>query len=116
MSDLKDFPNERYIVTEEKMERALHYLINTDDRCAKLQAKASKLKNGFKAAEALAFIAEEGNATERKAQAPASEICKTQNEQWEDAQADYLLEKNRRDTAQTIIDVWRSKNASQRKS
>lgn len=98
------------------MERALHYLINTDDKCAKLQAKAGKLKNGIKAADALAFIAEEGNATERKAQAPASNICKKQNEQWENAWANYLLMNNRRKTAQTIIDVWRSKNASQRRS
>lgn len=104
------------MLDDKRMEKAITYLVNTDQECADKQALADGLKKGFSIVKAIAFTEAEGTVTAREHAAYNSQAYKDHKEKWENALADFLRIKNKRDTECTVIDCWRSINANQRRS
>lgn len=104
------------LITNQKLEKALKYLCETDLSCAKAQALAEGLKKGFSVVKAIAFTESKETSAAAKEQGAyrSTEYIKHKND-WENALADYLFIKNKRDTAVLITDIWRSENSSRNK-
>lgn len=103
-------------LTVERMERALEYLAETDQAYAEYKASLLRCEILCKRVRARVFVTEEGSNELRKAKAEL-------NPEVEEAdkflvEATLYLEglKAKRSRAEIVIDVWRSLNASQRKS
>ena len=103
-------PEEQRYDWHTRAESAAHFLTETDRQVAELRQKYEKDKRQAKRVWSAIFLRVDGNIEERKAQ------CET-NPDYDLAQAaemTSLLEwealRNRRDTANTVIEFWRSWN------
>lgn len=101
---------------EARVEKCLNYLAETDESFANLKASVGALEHGIKIAEAIGFLDAEGTQETRKAEARASSGYEKAVESWENAKADFHLLENKRNRAFVEIEVWRSVNASRRKT
>lgn len=104
------------MITQDKMESAMEYLAQTDHDYANEKAQVERSEILRKRIRARIFLTSTGTVAERQAQA---EI----NEEAEQADADYCKTiaafetlKARRQRAELVIEVWRSLEASRRKS
>lgn len=103
------------MISTARMEKALIYLAESDEPCARALGLMEGLRKQLKTIEAMAFIEAEAPSAAAKTQiAYASTDYKLHVEKYQNAIADYHLYKNKRDTENTLIDVWRSLNASRR--
>ena len=101
---------------EKQIERAIHYLTETDKTFADLKAAVGALEHGIKIAEALGYLQAEGPQEARKAAARSSNEYRQAVDEWENCKAEFHLIENKRNRATTEIDVWRSLNANQRRA
>lgn len=99
-----------------KVEDALEYLADTDEPHARAKAMVKALEHKIKTVRALTFLQSAGTVAEREAQSLVSKEYCDVVEQYENAVADYELMENRRQRAQLEIDVWRTTEASRRKT
>ena len=102
------------LVSEERLEKALTYLAETDEPAALAKAKAESLKVYGKTAKAYGFIDATGTVAERAAiSVTTDEYLKWQKE-LESAIMDSEQYINKRSTEAGIREVWRSLNANRR--
>jgi len=102
------------IVKEEEIQRAVDYMKNTDEPAAAAKGVLSKLEDSKKTILAIEFLKHKGSAAECQKRAEASDKYCHQLEMIAEAVYDFELLRNRRSTATTVIDIWRSENANRR--
>lgn len=102
-------------INQERMEAALQYLIDTDFEFAQLDGEVKQTENKADLAKQIAFVRSEGsNIKEKEAKAEMSEGYQNALDAHTSAYIAFKKVKAKRDTAQTVIDVWRSLNAARR--
>jgi len=104
------------IVTNEKVGKALHYLATTDEDYAKAKGLMDGLKKQEDTILAMEYLAQPSDkgVSDRNKAALTAQAYTVWREKYEQAVIDYELYRNKRATAETIIEVWRSLNANRR--
>lgn len=104
-------------VSQEKMEKALKYLAETDIDYGTAKGRAEGIKYHLKIAKAQAMVAQigkDGTVAEKEARAETDEAYKAKVEEYANACLDRDVMGAKRKTAELIIEVWRSVNAGRR--
>jgi vacuolar-type H+-ATPase subunit B/Vma2 len=102
------------LVSEDRMEKALMYLAETDEPAALARAKAERLKVYGKTAKAYGFLDATGTVAEREAISVTTKQYLKWLEDLESAIMDSEQYSNKRSTEAGIREVWRSLNANRR--
>ena len=105
------------MINEEKLQKALTYLAETDVPCAKARGLLAGFERQEKTIKAIAFLDSTGTKltmAEREAMAYSSPAYREHTQKIADATTDYEIMRNRRLTAELIVEVWRSMNANRR--
>jgi len=102
------------MVSDEKMERALEYLADTDERVAHLHADCLRAEYLADVAESLAYKMAEGTVEDRKREAKATQAVKDAKDKYFAAVVAYEAMRAKRKRAELTVDVWRSINANRR--
>lgn len=102
------------VVSDEKLQKALVYLAETDTPCAEAKALYEGLKDQLKTIQAVAFQDASGSVESRKADSYASIAYQNHVRKIQDALFEYEAMRNKRLTAGMIVEVWRSENANRR--
>lgn len=99
-----------------KLDEAMDYLAKTDLPCAKAKALVEFLAESRKSVKADLYLSAAGSSSaEREQMAYADDAYKDHLEKYQAAIYDYELMRNRRERAKLIVEVWRTKQANQRK-
>ena len=96
-------------------ETALNYLVNTDEEAARAKALYDGLYEQRKTVRAMQFLNATGSAAERTEKANGSIEYQEHLKAIKDAQLDYEILRNKRQSQVSVIDMWRSVNSNQRK-
>ena len=102
------------MISESRLQQSLTYLAETDEPAAKAKGLMEGLKNQEKSILAAAFLETDGTVAEREARSRVSPDFTKWRETYENAVLMYETVKNKRNTEATVIEVWRSLNASRR--
>ena len=104
------------MISDERLQKALTYLAETDELAAKAKALVASLEAKKKTVVALAFSAAagKGGIGEREHLAHASQEYLDWTEDYENAVVEYETFRNKRRTEESIVEVWRSMNANRR--
>jgi hypothetical protein len=100
------------IISEERLEKALRYLANSDADVAQLKAEVSRREYAAKLARAKVFLMSEGSVEQKKALAESSEGVQEAENNLADTIAAFEALKAKRQTEALIVDVWRSLNSA----
>ena len=101
---------------ESHVEQKLKFLAETDARYAQLYAAKDAYKEKVKLHKAKAFLEASGTVAERQAISDCHPDVERAINEHENMTADFVLLKSERERAETVIDVWRSLNASRRRT
>lgn len=106
------------MITDDRLSRALQYLAETDEPCAKARGLLAGLERQEKTVKSIALLETSGQKltiSEREAVAYSSSAYREHTQKIADATTDYETMRNRRLTAEMIVEVWRSMNANRRR-
>ena len=95
------------MVSDERAEKALTYLVETDEPCAMAQSRWEGLHQLRHQAE--------GYAVKEKEKTKKDGTFKAYVEKVEEAKYEYLRMKNKRNTEALFIETWRTESANRRK-
>ncbi|MCP5014292.1 MAG: hypothetical protein GY938_20055 [Ketobacter sp.] len=99
----------------QRAEDATDFLTKTDEKLAELKVKHERDKRKAKNIWSAIFLRVEGNIEERKAQAEGHPEYQTAQAAEMTSLLEYEKVRNRRDTADTVIEFWRSYNSAKTK-
>jgi hypothetical protein len=102
------------VISEERADKALEYLVGTDKEAAELKGQMLIKEQLCKVARAEAFRKATGSVESRKAEAETSIAVAAADGEFNEATVEYETVRNRRSTAVTIIDMYRTEEASRR--
>ena len=102
------------MISQQRLEKALTYLAETDEPLAEAKGEILRLENLIKRVNYRLFLSAEGSVEARKAAAGKSEETAKLEEELVSATVRYEGMKAKRETESTIVEVWRSINASRR--
>jgi len=102
------------MISLQRMEKALTYLAETDERAAKAKALSDGMTEQRKTIKAMVYLQATGTNGEREQKAYASQSYKDHLEKMESTSIDWEILKNKRKTEELIVDAWRSLNANRR--
>lgn len=102
------------IVSEERMEKSLRYLAETDQEEANLKGEVARSEAKWKAKRDIVFRHLDGTVADRTAEANTHPDVLVALEEHHSAITNHAAVYNKRKTEMIIIDVWRSENASRR--
>jgi hypothetical protein len=102
------------IVSDGRCQKALDYLIHSDEDCAKLKTAVAEKEYMLDLAKKRVFLSAEGNIEERKAIAEVSNDVQEAVLAHLKALVAFEQVKARRTTAALLVDTWRSVNANRR--
>lgn len=94
---------------------AIQYLISTDEELAKAKTLYEALYEQKKTIQAVEFLKSSGSAAERTQKALASDEYILHLSLIKDAQIDFEVLRNKRQSQSSVIDMWRSVNSNQKK-
>lgn len=103
-------------ITQDRMEEALDYLLETDASCAALGADAERLEFKAKRTKAAVFKLSDGNVAERNATAETSGDTDAAYELYFKALEKFNAVKNKRSTEAIVFEAWRSLNPNRRQA
>lgn len=103
------------MISEDRVEKALTFLRQTDELCAKAKALMKGLDDQKKTVHAIQSLNAEGAQGAKDKVAFASPEYSAHLEKVASSIYDYEELKNRRDTEILVIETWRSMNANQRR-
>ena len=103
-------------INPERIERALHYLAETDLSYAEAKAALESAEILRKRVRARVFLTEDGTVAERQAEAETHHDTEAADDQYVQAIKAFEELKARRQRAELLIDVWRSLEATRRKA
>ena len=98
----------------ERAERALTFLIESDEQFAVMKTEARRAELHLKKAKAAKFLTATGNIEARKAMAEMAPFVLDAEKAWLDAEQDYETLRNRRDSATLLWEHWRSLNSARK--
>jgi len=104
------------VISADRLQRALTYLAETDEPCARAKGLMEGLKGQEKTILATEFLQTDGTVAEREARARISKAYSEWHEKYEQSVVDYEILRNKRGTESQIIEVWRSLEATKRAS
>ncbi len=97
------------------VEKAVDYLVSTDKEAAMARAMMLFIEDKKKTIKATEMVKKDGAISSREmeayASAPYLEVC----EEYKDAVYDYELLRNRRKSAELVVECWRTESANQRR-
>lgn len=102
------------LISEARLEKALHYLATTDERFAHLKVELERKRYLLELARKKQFLLWTGTIDERKAQAETSKEVQDSIDAELDAMLRYEKERAKRTTETLIVDVYRTQEASRR--
>jgi hypothetical protein len=102
------------MISEERCEKALRYLAETDEQAAELKADVDRSEYKAKAMKAACFLTLAGTVAEREAQSQANDSVKQAYEAHFKAIRDYQAVANKRALQVLVVEVWRSLQANRR--
>jgi hypothetical protein len=102
------------MISEERAEKALRYLVDTDEPCALAKAEMERAEYGWKATREAVFTHAEGTVAERQAIAATHHATKEAHERYCAAVALYSKMANKRDTEKIVLDMFRTLSANRR--
>ena len=102
-------------VSQERMERALTYLAQTDEEYAKAKALVEGLKESMKPVKANLFLRFKGGVSEREQMALGHPDYAIHIEKYQQAIQDFEYIRAKRLTETLIVDCWRSLNSARGK-
>lgn len=103
-------------VSDERMEKAMRYLAETDAKSAVLKADVARHEYIKKRKRAIVFLSATGSVEERKAKAEVSdEVEKAENDYTKALEESEAIGAKRK-TESLIVEVWRSCNANRRQA
>ena len=103
------------MINYDDAEKALNYLVNTDEECGRAKALYDGLYEQRKTIRAIQFLKATGSAAVRMEEALSSIEYREHLKMITDAQMDFEILRNKRLTKQSIIEMWRSVNSNQKK-
>lgn len=103
------------MINYDDAEKALNYLVNTDEECGRAKALYDGLYEQRKTIRAVQFLNTTGSAAVRMETALSSQEYKEHLSMIRDAQIEFEILRNKRITNQSIIEMWRSVNSNQKK-
>lgn len=103
------------MIDQQRAEKALDYLAHTDEVCARARSYMLGLEKNEKTVLAVEILNSQGSSVqEREAKARNSEAYREWSKKYEEAVYDFEILRNRRSTAELLIESWRSINANRR--
>ena len=102
------------MISDERMEKALHYFVDTDDSAARALALVKKLEDNKKTILGKEYLQAAGTVADRNSIASTSDVFQDYLEEIENAWADHKFLENKRATEKIVIDVYRTISANQR--
>jgi hypothetical protein len=101
-------------ISDDRLQKALVYLAETDMPAAQAKAKVKALEQRRKTVKAVVFLESDGTMAEKEAKAYASREYQDIVNDYENAVADSELYANKRRTEELIVEIWRSLGANRR--
>jgi hypothetical protein len=102
------------MITEDRLQKALTYLAETDEELAQLKANVERAEYLKKRVRSAMFLSASGPVEERKAKAEVSQEVENIEHDYTRALVAYEHIAAKRKTEALIVDVWRSINANRR--
>ena len=96
-------------------EKALNFLVDTDEEAARAKVLYEGLYEQRKTIRAIQFLSATGSAAERTERAVASKEYQEHLQLIKDAQIEFEIIRNKRSSNILITDMWRSVNSNQKK-
>ena len=100
------------MITDDRLQKALTFLADTDEKAAELKVEVERAAYLLKAMKSAIIIREDGAMELRKAVAEKGSAEKTG--EWLETLRQFEALTNKRKTEALIVDVWRSLNANRR--
>ena len=104
------------MIDQDKMERAMDYLAETDAECAHLRADVARSEFMAKVCEGLHYKSASGSVEDRKQEARTTQAVIDEWEKHFVAITKYETVRARRMRAELVVEVWRSQNANRRQA
>lgn len=102
------------MISDDRAEKALKYLAETDRPCAEAKVNAERMEFKAKVTKQTIFKIADGSIADRTALADTSTDYATAMEAYFAALQEYAQMANKRQTEAFVIEVWRSVNANRR--
>ena len=102
------------MISDERAEKALRYLVDTDESCALAKAEVERAEFIFKRTKEAVFTFSTGTVAERQAEAIQHADTLAANDKLVEAIAAYAKVANKRDTERIVLDVYRTICANKR--
>jgi|SRR5688572_1661313 len=102
------------MISDERAEKALTYLAETDLKAAELKADVERCEYKLKAMKAAVFKHSSGTVAERQAEAETDSRVEFEWKDHVEAIKAYSAVHNKRQTEALVIEVWRSVQANRR--
>jgi hypothetical protein len=102
------------VISQQRLEKALVYLAETDEPMAEAKGEILRLENLIKRVNYRLFLSASGSVEARKAEAGKSEETARLEEELVAATVKYEGMRAKRDTERAVIEVWRSLESSRR--
>ena len=102
------------MISDERMEKALRFLAETDLSCAEAKANMERAELKAKRIKQTVFLYSTGTAAERNATAEIDDQTVEAFDEYAEAVKAYAAIANKRETEKIVIDVWRSVQANRR--
>lgn len=102
------------MISDDRAEKALRYLVDTDEPAAQAKANMERSEYAYKRAKEMVFIHAEGTVAERQATAAMHPKVKEAHEHYVASIALYGHMANKRDTERIVLDMFRTLSANRR--
>lgn len=102
------------LVKNEQVEKALHYLADTDEQIADARVAVLQTEYLAEVAEAMAFRYAEGSVESRKQEAKTVQAVKDSKDVYFKAVRQFEVLKAKRKRAELTIEMWRTSESSRR--
>ena len=102
------------MISDERAEKALRFLVDTDESCALAKAEVERAEFVFKRTKEAVFTFSSGTVAERQAEAIQHADTLAANDKLVEAIATYSKIVNKRDTERIVMDTWRTIQANRR--
>ena len=104
------------MISEERAEKALRYLVDTDETAAAAKAEMERAEFAYKRTREAVFTHSQGTVAERQATAMQHASTLEAHERYVMAISLYNTLANKRDTERIVMDAWRTLQANRRQS
>jgi len=102
------------MIDQQRAEKALDFLAHTDESCAKARSYMLGLEKNEKTILSIEILKVDGTQQHKESIARTSQPYVDWVKQYQEAVYDFEILRNRRGTAELIVEAWRSVNANRR--